>query len=122
MNNRSYRIINNFLIFQTYRTLQEIPVIGIKIYIQFEGHRILVPYTKRAERTWVDVPLEKELTLILHLERENAFPKDMRVYAPKFSKVNISNPSFITQLVLESQCGFVFDYLGQGRRLVYSFG
>lgn len=80
-------------------------MIGIKIYIQYEGHRIVVPYTKRAERTWVDVPLEKELTLILHLERENAFPKDMRVYAPKFSKVNVSNLSFTAQWVLVSQCG-----------------
>jgi len=75
-------------VFQINKTLQELPVISLKIEAQFDNSKVQIPYTCGPNRIWIDLPTRKDITLVIHMNRENSFPKDLKVFAPKFTKVN----------------------------------
>jgi activating signal cointegrator complex subunit 3 len=68
------------------KVLQQLPIVKVGFQVQHEDKKIDVPFAQGAKKTWIDLPAGKTLTLIVHLERLNQFPRDGKVHAPKFPK------------------------------------
>lgn len=70
------------------KVLQELPEISVNFSVQFDGRSLEVPSGKQKRREYLDVPPGKEVVLLLNITRHNQWPKELKVFAPKFSKVN----------------------------------
>jgi activating signal cointegrator complex subunit 3 len=68
------------------QVLSELPEISVSVSVQFDGRSLEVPLSRKGKMEYIDLPPEKEVVLMLNITRHNRFPKDMKVFAPKFSK------------------------------------
>jgi hypothetical protein len=83
----SFYTSTDLLFFQAYKVLQELPVITVQAVVQFDGASVPITVSKGGKKVWVDLPPAKDMALVLTVTRENRFPRDLKAYAPKFSKV-----------------------------------
>jgi len=65
-------------------------VITVQVVAQFDGANLPIVVSKSGGRSWVDLPAGRELALVLTVTRENRPPKDLKAFAPKFSKVRVN--------------------------------
>jgi len=63
------------------------PSISVEVIAQFDKKKVpLTPYYS-GNRVWIDLPPNKDMVFVLNFTRLNRFSKDLKVYAPRFSKV-----------------------------------
>ncbi|ODM91249.1 Activating signal cointegrator 1 complex subunit 3 [Orchesella cincta] len=68
------------------KVLNELPEISLGVSVQFDGRCIEVPLSRNGRREYLDLPPNKEIVILLSITRHNQPPRDMKVFAPKFSK------------------------------------